>query len=609
MCLALCACGRLSELVVAVDHGDLTNARVLLDRGADPNSEDADGNSALMLAVWHGDADLVARMLAKHADPKHANDAGITALHWAVDDVVKTRALLDAGADPNATDAAGITPLALAAGRDGGAEVVALLLAHGGDAKRVGGRIGAGDAAAARALLAHGTDPKPTAALHLAAVRGNVETLQLLLDHGAQINAQAALGMTALMWAAQMGRPAAVTLLLARGANPNIVELFNGSTALMQAAASERAGPDIARALLAANADVTTVDDEGATAFVWALRRGNPEVINLLAAHEAGPRPIAMRTAHGKRVGDANTPRAALGRAIPLLERARSKFRRIAGCPSCHHDALPAMALEYVHALGLPIDLEARATEANATAESFRSRREKFLEGLGFADIVECAYLLVGLAASDYPPDDITAAMVRYLALRQDTDGRWPTMMQRLPADGSDVALTALAIRALHTYMPGSEARIARGRAYLEHVVATTNEDLVYQLLGLHWAGATELGTIAIKLAERQRPDGSFAQLDGLLGDPYATAQAIVALREAGATPATDPVIQRAVRFLLARQLTDGSWFVATRALRFQPFFDSGFPQGRSQYSSILATAWAVMALADVDQLTPTVQQ
>jgi hypothetical protein len=150
--------------------------------------------------------------------------------------------------------------------------------------------------------------------------------------------------------------------------------------------------------------------------------------------------------------------------------------------------------------------------------------------------------------------------------------------MQRMPADGSDVSLTALAIRALHVYMPGSESRIARGRAYLEQVDATTNEDLVYQLLGLHWAGATDLAALAAKLVARQRADGSFAQLEGLVGDPYATAQAIVALREAAHIPASDPAIQRAVKFLLAHQVTDGSWFVATRALRFQPFFNSGFP-------------------------------
>jgi hypothetical protein len=137
------------------------------------------------------------------------------------------------------------------------------------------------------------------------------------------------------------------------------------------------------------------------------------------------------------------------------------------------------------------------------------------------------------------------------------------------------------------------------GALTLESVTATTNEDLAFQLLGLHWAGANDLS--AEKLVARQRPDGSFAQLDGLIGDPYATAQAIVALREAIAMPASDPVLQRAVHYLLAHQFTDGSWFVASRALRFQPFFDSHFPQGRSQFSSALATSWAVMALADIE--------
>ena len=109
----------MSDLIVAVDHGDVANARTLLERGADPDAEDGDGNSALMLAVWHGDADLVARMLAKHADPNHANAFGTTALHWAIDDAAKTKLLLDAGARVNAEDRSGATPLELATGLAG----------------------------------------------------------------------------------------------------------------------------------------------------------------------------------------------------------------------------------------------------------------------------------------------------------------------------------------------------------------------------------------------------------------------------------------------------------------------------------------------------------
>jgi len=597
---ALAACGHMSDLVIAVDRGDLAHARTLLDRGEDPDAEDGDGNSALMLAVWHGDADLVGRMLAKHADPNHANDFGATALHWAIDDAAKTKLLLDAGARANTEDRTGTTPLELAVGRDGDDAVVSLLVAHGADAKRAGARIGASEPATAKLLLAHGADPRAEGALQLAAIRGNTETLKILLDQGAPIDATSALGMTPLMWAAQMGNADAVVLLLLHSADPDRVESFNRSTALMQAASSERADATIVQALLDAHARTDLVDEEGASALDWAIRRGDPDIIQRIAAHETAPRPIHARVPRGI-LAPASDPRAAVLRAIPLLEEARPAWRRVAGCPSCHHDALPAFALAHAAQHGLAVDSAARQREAAATAAFFTRSRDRFRVGVGFADVVECAYLLAGLAASAYPADDVTAAMARYLQLRQARDGRIPAMMQREPADGSDVALTAIAVRGWTTYAP-DPARIARARAYLAGVAATTTEDRVYQLLGLHWAGAasSELAPLAAKLVETQRDDGGFAQLAGLRSDPYATGQAIVALREAAAIAPTDAAIQRAVKFLLAHQYTDGSWFVATRALRFQPFIASGFPHGRSQFSSIAGTAWAVMALADV---------
>lgn len=42
---------------------------------------------------------------------------------------------------------------------------------------------------------------------------------------------------------------------------------------------------------------------------------------------------------------------------------------------------------------------------------------------------------------------------------------------------------------------------------------------------------------------------------------------------------------------------------MATRALPFQTFFESGFPHGRSQYISAAATAWAAMALGSAAEL------
>src|SRR5262249_36116 len=142
-------------------------------------------------------------------------------------------------------------------------------------------------------------------------------------------------------------------------------------------------------------------------------------------------------------------------------------------------------------------------------------------------------------------------------------------------------------------------ARIARARAYLERVDARTTEDLTFKALGLRWAGAdaAALSATLARLVAGQREDGGFGQRTALGSDAYATGEAVIALLEPGPIPPSHPAIRRAVRFLLADQFTDGSWFVPTRALPFQPFFQSGFPHGRSQFMSAAATAWAAMAL------------
>jgi hypothetical protein len=54
------------------------------------------------------------------------------------------------------------------------------------------------------------------------------------------------------------------------------------------------------------------------------------------------------------------------------------------------------------------------------------------------------------------------------------------------------------------------------------------------------------------------------------------------------------------VRLLL--KAADGSWYVRSRAVKFQPYFQSGFPFDHDQWISAAATAWAVRALAPAIQ-------
>jgi N-acyl-D-amino-acid deacylase len=53
------------------------------------------------------------------------------------------------------------------------------------------------------------------------------------------------------------------------------------------------------------------------------------------------------------------------------------------------------------------------------------------------------------------------------------------------------------------------------------------------------------------------------------------------------------------VAFLLSTQQADGSWHVKSRAVKFQPYFQSGFPYDHDQWISASGTAVAAMALAN----------
>lgn len=78
-----------------------------------------------------------------------------------------------------------------------------------------------GHTAAVRQLIARGADVnKPGwTPLHYAATNGNLEIIQLLLDHHAFIDAESPNGTTPLMMAARYGSTAAVKLLLEAGAD------------------------------------------------------------------------------------------------------------------------------------------------------------------------------------------------------------------------------------------------------------------------------------------------------------------------------------------------------------------------------------------------------
>jgi hypothetical protein len=80
--------------------------------------------------------------------------------------------------------------------------------------------------------------------------------------------------------------------------------------------------------------------------------------------------------------------------------------------------------------------------------------------------------------------------------------------------------------------------------------------------------------------------------------DAYATGVAMTVLVESGALAVGTDSHRRGMNFLLSGQFPDGSWHVRSRSIKFQPYFESGFPFGHDQWISSAATAWAVQAIA-----------
>lgn len=308
---------------------------------------------------------------------------------------------------------------------------------------------------------------------------------------------------------------------------------------------------------------------------------------------------------------------ASVERALPLLEKAAPTFWRNTGCISCHQNVLPEMAVAAAQDHGFVVDENAAKAMLKANAEYLRVRADRILQGLtppGGEDTM--AYVLFSLAMAHYPGNAGTEAGARYLKIHQAEDGHWRIRAHRPPLESSSISLTAVTIRVLQAFAPPSQRAqyaqsILRATEWLDQSDARTTEETTFRVLGLAWAKAapSSIARCAYTVARAQRHDGGWSQLPTLDSDAYATGQALMALQASGMQP-LDPAYQRGVAFLLKSQLPDGSWFVKSRTVPFQPYFESGFPHGTNQWISAAGTSWAVAALAftqPISAITPRV--
>lgn len=297
--------GREKELFDAVRRRDAALVEFILASDVDLSAADDFGDTALMYAALHATPDIVKELLDHKADPNQANHAGATPLMRAARDFRKVRLLLKVGAEVDVRSQDGRTALHVAARQPGTGTALETLLGAGANVNARDSRgvtplmeaALAGDLRSMSLLVKHGAAinarRKNGHTALMAAVRSRgLEAVWFLVDRGADVNVQAEESVssnskdTALTMAASRGRAGILRALLGRDADIHARNAM-GYTALMQAACSDYVNAESVRVLLHAGSDITAKGEDGETALSLASKRGHTEIVDLLRQAEA----------------------------------------------------------------------------------------------------------------------------------------------------------------------------------------------------------------------------------------------------------------------------------------------------------------------------------
>ena len=251
------------KLFAAIGNRDLIGVENLLQQGAHIEAKSTNGMTPLMSAAESGNVPLVSLLLERGADAAANDDQGETALSWAArGGWVRIVNLLARFSDAPAKNRA------LMGAVEGGPVVIQIDPAN----------------------LPPNLPPPPNGASEVE--ESWTDTVKVLLDNGAELEARDHDGSTPLSWAASFAQTDIFKLLMDRGARINVTDKY-GNTPLIAAAcecavATMNSAYDVMKMLLEHGAAVNARNHDGRTALMMASgMTGDAAVLELLLTNGA----------------------------------------------------------------------------------------------------------------------------------------------------------------------------------------------------------------------------------------------------------------------------------------------------------------------------------
>jgi ankyrin repeat protein len=263
-----------TALMHAANLGRTDVAKILLSNGAKLELRDNGGTTALTLAAAQGRDEMVTLLVEKGANINAKDGKGLDPLMMAAKGgyLTLTKSLLDKGANLHLSTNGGDSAVMLAA-KGGHREVVNLLLARGAKIPSTG---------------------REGQNLIVAAIRGDLDQIKELVEKGAELDAKTiGGGRDAHFWAAAMGNVDVERFFLEKEAEAEPTQKTQTKTKPKKKPddglnyAAKNGKLEIVKLLLESNRDPNYKDRDGDTSLTLAAEHGHTAVVELILEHGA----------------------------------------------------------------------------------------------------------------------------------------------------------------------------------------------------------------------------------------------------------------------------------------------------------------------------------